>query len=400
MWLPRARCGGDGGCLAERGRSRDLQVRSAPNPTRWSGRFRSPSVPARQPAVGVSLFTGQGTGFVKPTVSCCVDATTGAQVTPAGLTMSFRLPMLGGRAGRGRGYSPGIYLSPGATEVVTLTVAADTSAAPGQYAVKISASHPAMGTSEQTIFVNVLGPTPADDTVTPCSSQVNNVVVGNGTPPVAQVLPVMGATDSVFGVKAANQGKTSFQVGAQTTDSRNGWTDYARAPGSDSAVSAEDQRGDHRVVERFAWRQGSVDRERCRVRDRVVAATHPRDSGAERADYDLEVRGDLARAEARRLRAVVHHLLVDVLSTGRRLLAARVLVVRRRTRGDSPLVPQHLTGLGSDRTSSLSPAVALLLDIRSRKDHFPLTCSSRSARPAPFRNGSAVSTSCGARPIS
>ncbi len=179
--------------------------------------------PGQTAVVGVSLFTGQGTGFVKPTVSCCVDATTGAQVTPAGLTMSFRLPMLGGRAGRGRGYSPGIYLSPGATEVVTLAVAADTSAAPGQYAVKISASHPAMGTSEQTIFVNVLGPTPADDTVTPCSSQVNNVVVGNGTPPVAQVLPVMGATDSVFGVKAANQGKTSFQVGAQTTDSRNGW---------------------------------------------------------------------------------------------------------------------------------------------------------------------------------
>ncbi len=131
--------------------------------------------------------------------------------------------MLGGRAGRGRGYSPGIYLSPGATEVVTLTVAADTSAAPGQYTVKISASHPAMGASEQTIFVNVLGPTPADDTVTPCSSQVNNVVVGNGTPPVAEVLPAKSATDSVFGVKAANQGKTSFQVGAQTTDGRNGW---------------------------------------------------------------------------------------------------------------------------------------------------------------------------------
>jgi hypothetical protein len=242
--------------------------------------------PGQTTAVGVSLFTGQGTGFVKPTVSCCVDATTGAQVTPAGLTMSFRLPVLGGRAGRGRGYSPGIYLSPGATEVVTLTVAADTSAAPGQYAVKISASHPAMGMSEQTIFVNVLGPTPADDTVTPCSSQVNNVVVGNGTPPVAQVLPVMGATDTVFGVKAANQ------------------------------------------------------------RDRVVAATHPRDSGAERPDYDLEVRGDLARAEARRLRAVVRDLLVDLLSTGRRLLAARVLVVRRRTGGDSPLVPQHLTRAG------------------------------------------------------
>jgi len=177
--------------------------------------------PGQSTSVGVSLFTGQGSGFVKPSVSCCVDATTGAQVTPAGLTIGFRLPTFAGR--RGRGGSPGIYLTPGATEVATLTVTADTSAAPGQYAVKISASHPAMGSSEQTIFVNVLGPTPADDTVTPCSSQVNNVVVGNGTPPVAQVLPLMGVVDSVFGVKATNPGKISFQVGAQTTDSRNGW---------------------------------------------------------------------------------------------------------------------------------------------------------------------------------
>ena len=148
----------------------------------------------------------------------------------------------------------------------------------------------------------MLGPTPADDTVTPCSSQVNNVVVGNGTPPVAQVLPVMSATDSVFGVKAANQGKTSFQVGAQTTDGRNGWMISLERQDPIPQSPLKIKRGDHRVVERLAWRQGSVDRERCRVRDRVVAATHPRGSGAERADYDLEVRGDLARAEARCLR--------------------------------------------------------------------------------------------------
>jgi hypothetical protein len=177
--------------------------------------------PGETKSVGVDLVADQGTGFVAPTVTCCVDVTTGAQGNPSGLTMGFVLPPRSGRGGRG---SPGFLLTPGRNVIAILTVAAAASATPGQYSATISASHPTMGASQQTIFVNVLAPTPADDAVTPCASQVNNVVVGNGgTPPAAEVLPVKSAVDSVFAVKATSPSKTTFQVGARTTDNRNAW---------------------------------------------------------------------------------------------------------------------------------------------------------------------------------
>jgi hypothetical protein len=176
--------------------------------------------PGDTKSVGVDLVTDQGTGLVAPTVTCCVDVTTGAQGNPPGLTMNFVFPPWLGRGGRG---SRGFLLTPGRDVIATLTVAAAPSATPGQYAATISASHPTLGTSQQRIFVNVLAPTPADDTVTPCASQVNNVVVGNGTPPAAEVLPVKSAVDAVFAVKAGSPGKTTFQVGARTTDSRSAW---------------------------------------------------------------------------------------------------------------------------------------------------------------------------------
>ena len=98
-WIGRLACG----CLAlvvaamagvspsAAGLGISVQVGTEPDPL--VGPFPLSVRPGQTTAVGVSLFTGQGTGFVKPTVSCCVDATTGAQVTPAGLTMSFRLPV-------------------------------------------------------------------------------------------------------------------------------------------------------------------------------------------------------------------------------------------------------------------------------------------------------------------
>ena len=175
--------------------------------------------PTETIAVGVSLTTDQGAGFATLAVTCCVDVLTGAQANPPGLSMSFP-PGPSGRRSLFWPYGP---VMPAQTSLAVMTVTAAAGASPGQYTAKISASHPAMGASEQTIFVNVLGPTPADNTVTPCAAQINNVVVGNGTPPAAEVLPVMGAVDSLFRVKAASPGKTSFTVGAAAKDGRNGW---------------------------------------------------------------------------------------------------------------------------------------------------------------------------------
>jgi hypothetical protein len=168
-------------------------------------------------SVGVLLATTQSRGYVSPTVTCCTDVATGAQVSPTGVDIRFVLPA------SIRPYPRGFLVSSTQEAIAQLTVTAAAGTPPGQYSAKIAVSHPLMGASEQTIFVNVLGPTPADDTTTPCPSQVNNVVVGNGTPPSAEVLPLMGTVDSVFAVKATSPGKTSFGVGARTTDNRNAW---------------------------------------------------------------------------------------------------------------------------------------------------------------------------------
>jgi hypothetical protein len=175
--------------------------------------------PTETKVVGVSLSTGQGTGFVLPVVTCCVDVLTGVQVNPPGLSMSFPPPFLG-RRGQ---LWPGVLVTPTQTPLASLVVTATGSARPGQYTAKLSAAGAGMGASEQAIFVNVLGPTPADDTVTPCASQINNIVVGSGTPPVAEVLPLMGAVDSVFSAKTASPGRTAFFIGAKTKDGGNGW---------------------------------------------------------------------------------------------------------------------------------------------------------------------------------
>ncbi|MET4493494.1 hypothetical protein [Bradyrhizobium sp. LA7.1] len=176
--------------------------------------------PTETKSVGVNLWSDQGEGFVFPDVTCCVDVLTGVQGNPPGLSMSFPPPIL--FSGRRFPFWPGVFVTPGQTSLAVMTVAAAAGTPPGQYTAKLSAFHPEMGASEQTIFVNVLGPTPADDTVTPCRTQINNVVVGNGTPPVAEVLPLKSAVDAMFSVNAAS-GKKSFTIAVAATDNRNGW---------------------------------------------------------------------------------------------------------------------------------------------------------------------------------
>jgi hypothetical protein len=112
-----------------------------------------------------------------------------------------------------------------------LTVSAAANAVPGQYSAVLSA-----GTSTKTVFINALGPTPADSGVTPCSTQVNRwldtgggqVVVGGqfgsfGPTPMAEVLPISALVAGLFTVKAASPGQTTFEIGARTLASVNSW---------------------------------------------------------------------------------------------------------------------------------------------------------------------------------
>ena len=176
--------------------------------------------------VSVLLTSDAGPVFVTPTVNCCVDVLTGAPVAPLGLGVAFE------RNSQGVGFADArVLLRPGVPVHATLAVQATPAAltVPQRFfTATISISHPSLGSSSQTIFISVLGPTPVDTTTTPCAAFVNGTLAP-GAPGTADVLPVAGLVDSLFRAKAAEPWRTRFAAAALTADERNGW-DLVFAP--------------------------------------------------------------------------------------------------------------------------------------------------------------------------